>query len=229
MLRPVICVLWNLHSELLPPWLTVPTKEMAYSSRVGVAKHLMVTVTSMQQALIQTGAHTHTHTNMHIQEHTRVHTHTYIYNHTCEHTLFICPHRQMHTHSVYTYAHIHVCMSLHTPMSVICMCSVMNTFEHTHVYMRTDIITHVCIHTHGCHVHMFTHVHPPIYTHTYMHTHAPTHELTHTCSTRGCKKILGLPDIFLVACFNFPIWLLVPTNGNCLGGKRESPQAFGHR
>lgn len=72
-------------------------------------------------------------------------------------------------------------------------------------------------------MHMFTHV----YTHTHLHAH--TYELTHTCSTRGCKKILGLPDTFLVACFNFPIWLLVPTNGNCLRGKHETPQAFGHR
>lgn len=80
---------------------------------------------------------------------------------------------QMHTHTVYTYAHIRVCTSIHTPMSVTYMCSVMNTFEHTHVYMTTEIVTHVCIHTHGYHMHVFKHVYT--HTHTYMHTHMNSH------------------------------------------------------
>lgn len=44
--------------------------------------------------------------------------------------------------------------------------------------MRTDIDPHVCMHTHVCHMSMFTYVHK--YTHMYMH--APTRELTHTCT-----------------------------------------------
>lgn len=122
-----------------PRWLAVLTKEMACSSHVGVAKRLMVTVTSVQQALIQTGArscicvHTYTHTCI---PRKHIHVYTHIHAPTREHNLylFMCPYMQMYTHNVYTYAHVHVSRYIHTPVSVICTCSVMNTYEHTHVY-----------------------------------------------------------------------------------------------
>lgn len=123
------CHLCNLGPPFRTPlWLAVVTREMSCSSLVGVAKHLMVTVTSVQQHLIQTGVHAHTHTYIHTQTNVHTHEHTRLHNmYACTHThkynlcMFMCPH--IHTHSyLYKYAYIHMYTCILTRVSVIYTC-----------------------------------------------------------------------------------------------------------
>lgn len=150
---------------------------MSCSSLVGVAKHLMVTVTSVQQHLIQTGVHAHTHTcthtHVHTHEHTRLHN-MYACTHTHKHNLcmFVSPHIGTFTSiriCIYPYVHMytHTCeCNLH-----MFTCSVINTCEIIHTIEENPYRV-PCMHTHPCmpraHIHTCSQIHSHINRYTYI-------------------------------------------------------------